>query len=174
MRVGLIAAFRGSHVASILLELSDAFLGVAQLRGMLLDLESSTACKTLDLVDAGDMVLKLWFQTSRDCLDALLQSLNLLGVGVHTTLAGFEFDVVLLALGLEKSDITSEFLNDLVVLNLSLLESCAFIQQAIHLVFQTKDLGVHLELGLLLLLNTCALKQGFNLREPVRVRGIHG
>jgi hypothetical protein len=174
LRVRLIVALRGSRGASILLELSNAFLGDAQLCGMLLGLDCSTAYKTLNLVDAGDMVLKLWFQTSRDCLDALLQSLSILGVGVDTTLAGFEFDVVLLALSLEKSDITSKFLNDLVGIGLFLFESCAFIHQVIHLVFQTEDLGVHLELVLLLLLTACALEQGIILRESVRIRRIHG
>ena len=85
-------------------------------------LDPGTAYKTLDFVNACDMVLEPRLQASRDCLDALLEGLSSSGVVVYTTLADVKLVVVLFALSLEISDIALEFLNDMVALGLFLLE----------------------------------------------------
>jgi hypothetical protein len=144
-------ALRGSRGGSCLLHL----------HGVLLHLGSKTAYKTLNLVDACDVMLETRFQTSRDCLDTLFQSLGMCSIVVYTTLADAKLVVVLLALSPEENDFASELFDDLIGLSLFLLESCALAHQAFDLVLQAEDFGVHLQLDLLLLLAACTFKQFF-------------
>jgi len=94
----------------------------------------STANKTLNLVNACDMVLETRFQTSRHRLDALLEGLSVSGVVIYTTLADVKLVVVLLTLSLETGDIALKISDDLVALSLFLLEGCALIHQVVDLV----------------------------------------
>lgn len=126
---------------------------------MVVLLGPSTANKTLDLVNARDMVLETRFQSSRDSLDALFQVLSTSGVVVHTTLADVKLVVVLLTLCLEVGDIALKFFDDPVALGLFLLECRALVQQVINLVLQAEDLCVHLQLMCVLLLAACAFEQ---------------